>query len=259
MHGNEQQEIHRFLSTGGWFGRLPAALQQRILSRSTVRQFAKGQVLSVEDSVPKGLYAVLAGQVHLVRDLGGGEEALIHVGEPGFWFGEFGVLTAQPTVVTALAHSPVRALFLPKAQFDLILAEDASYYPAFASLVFARYAALLRAFVEARGLSPEARLRRRLAAMGRLRKQERQNAGPASLAVSQADLARMVGVSRQTLNALLGKLRRERLIEVGFRRIRVLDAARLADPRNAPDPDARKSEKARRRASGELRRASGEP
>jgi CRP-like cAMP-binding protein len=249
MNADEQREIHRFLSAGGWFRKLSAALQQLILSRSVVRKFAKGQVISVEDSVPKGLYAVLEGQVHLVRDVGTGDEALLHIGEPGYWFGEFGALTGRPTVVTAIARAPVRTLFLPKMQLDRILAEDPRHYQAFAGLVFDRYAALLRVFVELRGLTPEERLRGRLATMARLRKQDRSDAAPASLAVSQADLARMVGVSRQTLNALLGKLDQEGLIEVGFRRIRVLDVARLADPHAAAGPETGERASMRRRAT----------
>jgi CRP-like cAMP-binding protein len=249
MTDDEQREVHRFLSTGRWFGGLPAELQKLILSRSVVRKFAKGQVISLEDSVPKGLYAVLEGQVHLVRELGTGDEALIHVGELGFWFGELGALAGRPTVVTVVAHSPVRALQLPTAQLQRIVAEEPRYYAPLARLLFDRYAAMFRAFVEVRGLDSESRLRGRLAAMALLRKQDRPNAGPVALAVSQADLARLVGVSRQTLNALLGKLDQEGLIEVGFRRVRVLDPARLVDPHAAAGPTARERATTRRRAT----------
>jgi DNA-binding Lrp family transcriptional regulator len=75
-----------------------------------------------------------------------------------------------------------------------------------------------------------------------------------SLAVSQADLARMVGVSRQTLNALLGRLSKAGLIEVGFRRIRVRDAARLVDP-NAPLTETERAVGAARRTPRQPARA----
>ena len=242
------------MRAGDWFGGLPPALQELILSRSIVRKFAKGQVISLEDSQAKGLYAVLEGDVHLVREVTG-EEALLHVAEPGFWFGEFAVLAGQPTIVTAVAHSPVRALMLPKAQFDRIIEEDPRHYQAFAKLAFDRYAALIRVFIGVPGLSPEARLRRRLAEMVRQRQQDRPSAAPVSLAVSQGDLARMVGVSRQTLNAILGKLHEKKLIEVTFRRIRVLDPVRLADSDAPVDPELTESI-ARRRAPSERPEAS---
>jgi CRP-like cAMP-binding protein len=40
--------------------------------------------------------------------------------------------------------------------------------------------------------------------------------------LSQVELASMVGLSRQRLSTLLGRLAAQGLIEVGFRRIRVL-------------------------------------
>jgi CRP-like cAMP-binding protein len=237
VDGEKKNEILRVLSAGEWFGTLSPSLQDLILSRSIVRKYARGQVISVEESPPDFLLGVLEGSVYVVRDVGGGEESLIHVGEPGFWYGAVHLLTGSPTVATLLAHTPVRALILSKAQFDRILAEDPRHYPAFAKLALDRYRVLVSMFAELRELAPEARLRGRLASLAKLRMQDRRHTGAVSLAVSQADLARMVGVSRQTLNALLGKLSKAGLIEVGFRRIRVLDAARLVDP-NAPPAEA---------------------
>jgi CRP-like cAMP-binding protein len=251
VNAEEQQQIHRFLSAGEWYGSLPAALQELILARSLVRKYAKGQVISLEASVPKGLYAVLDGMVHAVREVGDGEEALIHVCEPGFWFAEYAALTGKTTLGTFLAHTPAKVLLLPKVQLDRIVADEPRYYEAFARLALDRYAVLVRMLTEIRELSPEARLRGRLTLLAEMRMRERPQAGAISLTVSQADLARMVGVSRQTLNALLGKVAHAGLVEVGFRRIRVLDLARLADPTVAAT--------ATERGAGTPRRAPREP
>lgn len=226
--------IEQFLAAGEWFGSLSAPLRQRVLALCVVRKYDRGQVISVEESAARGLHAVLEGQVHLVRDIGGGDEGLVHVAEPGFWFGEFALLTGRLTVVTAVAHTPARLLFLSKAKFDALVTEDPRLYPKFAQLVFDRYALLLRAIVQGHDMDPEARLRQRLAMLGALRARDRPEAGPPTLAISQANLAKMVGISRQTLNTMLGALQRQGLIELGFKSIRVLDAARLvafvADP-----------------------------
>jgi CRP-like cAMP-binding protein len=255
VNADEQQQIHRFLSAGEWYGGLPAALQALILARSAVRKYAKGQVISLEASVPKGLYAVLDGMVHCVREVGDGEEALIHVCEPGFWFAEYGALTGKTTLGTFLAHTPAKVLLLPKVQLDRIVADEPRYYEAFARLALDRYAILVRMLSEIRELSPAARLSGRLALLAQMRMKERPHSGAVSLTVSQADLARMVGVSRQTLNVLLGKLDAAGLIEAGFRRIRVLDAARLADPRTAAE--GKEVGETRPRALREPSRASG--
>jgi CRP-like cAMP-binding protein len=227
------------LSQGSWFGRMPLALRELVIARSRVRTYAKGQLLSIEGSPPKGLFAVLEGQVHVVATLASGDEALVHVGEPGFWLGEFGVLTGTQTLATFIAHSKVRALFFPKTQFDLIVDAEPRYYRHFANLVYERYAALLSAFIEVQEVTPEVRLRRRLAVMAQLQQSDRATAGPISLGVTQAELSRMIGVSRQTLNTLLGNFQQQGLIELGFRKITVLDPGRLGELTEAAEAETR--------------------
>lgn len=231
----EQQSLINRLSQGSWFGRMPQALRERVITRSSVRSYDKGQILSLEGSPPKGLFAVLEGQVQLVAAMGTGDEALVHVGGPGFWFGEFGVLTGNQTVVTVIAHTPVRVLLLPKSQFDLIVEEDPRSFRYFAELVFERYAALLRAFADIQESTPEIRLRRRLAALVHFQREDRMEAGHVTLGVTQADLSRMIGVSRQTLNRLLGRLQEQGLIDLGFRKIIVPDPRRLGEVADEPE------------------------
>jgi CRP-like cAMP-binding protein len=225
----EAKQLMNRLSQGSWFGRMPLALRELVIARSRVRTYAKGQLLSIEGSPPKGLFAVLEGQVHVVATLASGDEALVHVGEPGFWFGEYGVLTGTPTIATFIARSKVHALVLPKTQFDLIVDEEPRYYRYFANLAYERYAALLSAFIEVQEVTADVRLRRRLSAMAQLQQSDRATAGAVTLGVSQAELSQMIGVSRQTLNALLGSLQQQGLIELGFRKITVLDPSRLGE------------------------------
>lgn len=239
MDRDAQQRLIDRLSKGSWFGRLPLALRELVIARSRVRTYDKGQIISAEGSPPKGLFAVLEGQVHLVAAIGTGDEALVHVGEPGFWFGEFGLLAGGQTVVTALAHTKVRALLLPKVQFDLIVDEEPHYYRHFASLIYERYAILLRAFADVQEVTPDIRLRRRLAVLAELQRMDRAAEGPVALAVTQAELSRMIGVSRQTLNAMLGRLQQQGLIELGFRKISVLDPGRLGEVPEVAEVESR--------------------
>ncbi|MCC7485622.1 MAG: Crp/Fnr family transcriptional regulator [Burkholderiales bacterium] len=222
--------LQRFLGSGKWFRSLPPALQNAILTRSTLQFFSKGQVVTLEDSPPKGVYAVIRGRVHLVREIATGDEALVNVGEPGYWFGVFSTLTGQATLVTAVAQSPARLLFLPKSHVDQLIAEEPRYFAPLAKLALDRYAAMLRVVSECRDLAPERRARVRLAAISRMRAQDMPGAGPVPISVSQGDLARMVGISRQTMNQILARLRRDGLIRIGFRRISVVDVNRLAEP-----------------------------
>lgn len=253
MTEREIQVIQRFLGAGKWFGSLPAALQNIILARSIIQSFARGRVISLEESAPKGIYAVIRGRVHLVREIGTGDEALVNISEPGYWFGVFSALTGQPALVTAVAQSPARLLFLPRSQVTQIVTEEPRYFAPLARLALDRYAAMLRVVCECRDLAPERRVRVRLAAIARMRAQDLPGDGPIPITISQADLARMVGISRQTINEILSKLRREGLIKMAFRRISVIDVARLAEQ---AAPSTRRRRQSRASVSGAVSRLS---
>lgn len=226
MNERERARFLHIFRRGAWFGGLETALQCLIVERLTPRSFAKGETIIREQGPSRGLFALLRGRVGFVRATAGGDEYLVHVAEPLFWFGEMGLLTRR-TVVTTLALAPVRALALPMAAFEEIVAAEPRYYRPFAELALERFAAAYRFVAENHLLPAETRLCTRLADLAEMRAQDAPQAGPITLGLSQEELARVVGLSRQTVNPLLRGLQAEGLIELESRKIRVLDPARL--------------------------------
>jgi CRP/FNR family cyclic AMP-dependent transcriptional regulator len=227
IDGHDFEEIGSFLRKGAWFGGLPAALQERILRRSVLRSYKKGRVICEEGLVPQGLQALLEGRIEIFRHAGTEGQILVHVAEPGFWFGEVAVLAGRAAVVSVLAETDVRTVLLPTAEFEKAVEEEPGFYRPLAGLVIERYATVLGFLAQVGGLSAEASLRQRLADLVALRRLEGDVEGDVVLTVSQAALGRLLGVSRQTLNGLLRQLESEGLIQVGFRSIRVRERDRL--------------------------------
>lgn len=221
MDLNEARRLTETLHKGRWFRELSQELQQRVLAGSLVRTFAKGEVIAMEGSVPSGMSAVLTGQVKLVRQAKAGDEGLVYICEPGSWFGEFGVLTGQRTLVSAIARTKVRLLVLPRRAFELIVDEEPQLYRHFALRALTRAGVYLRAFVHGSSLEPASRLRGQLALLCQLKLDEHFAEGPIDLPYSQSELASILGVSRQTANALLQQLSSQGLIELGFRCLRI--------------------------------------
>jgi CRP-like cAMP-binding protein len=122
-----------------------------------------------------------------------------------------------------LAVTPVRTLQLPVAAFERIVADEPRWYRCFATLTLERHALLYRSFAQSRGLPSEAWLQVRLRDIADMRRREADTERSVRLDISQSELARMVGLSRQTLSTLLARLAARGLVEVGFRSIRVLD------------------------------------
>jgi CRP/FNR family transcriptional regulator, cyclic AMP receptor protein len=237
VNADAHPSLLRVLRQGTWFANLPVPLQEAIVRGSVVRSYAKGQVLSLEDSPPKGLFVVLDGRVRVVRTLPGGEEALYHIGEPGFWVGELPLIAMRKTVVSIISDTAARAMVLPKSQFERIVEAEPRYLRHFVLLLADRYATLLQMLAHAHGLAPMDRLRARLAETVDLKHRDRIASEPPSLNISQSELAIMIGVSRQKLNSLLKELEAAGLVELGFRRIRVPNPARLraaSDQGHAP-------------------------
>jgi CRP-like cAMP-binding protein len=195
------------------------------------RHYRKGQTISPEDAPPIGLFAVLQGEVALVRHVGEDRQILYHVGGPGFWFGELGVIRGETTAVTVLAREDTTVLLLAAGRFRELTDQHPEFLAACMRLVCQRFAILIRYLAQAQWLSPEEYLRVRLADLAELRRQDGTGAGTEELDISQADLAQMVGTSRQTVNALLQRIEAEGLIEVKFRKIRILDIERLRGQR----------------------------
>ncbi len=210
-----------FLRRGRWFGSLPPALQERVVASSSSRHFAKGSHLVREGEPVRGLFALLEGRVHILRGIGEAGEALIHVGEPGFWFGEHAVLAGKTAIASVVATANARALVLPAAEFERIVEEEPRHYPLFAALLFERYATVFRYASEARAAAAEEWLLRRLRDLAAIRRSDAQITGPIDVNVSQAELATMVGVSRQTLCMLLRRLQERGEVEVSYKRVRV--------------------------------------
>lgn len=210
------------LARGGWFSRLPECLQSKIVERLVQRTYARGQAIYRSDERPKGLFVVMEGRVRLVCRINDSEESLVYVGDSGFWFAEFPLLSGAPALGDAVAATRVRTMLLPTVDFDAIVAEDPRHYRAFADLAFERYKLFYRYIAQGPGLSAGQWLRTRLTDWAALRRSETSTTGPVTIFVSQEELARVAGVSRPTLQKLLRQLEAEGFLETAFRRIRVL-------------------------------------
>jgi len=224
MDERKRKAIGIFLSRGEWFGGLPGELQEEILRRSVLRRFARGHFIQREGEPALGLVAVLDGRVMSVAGVKEHQEDLLYVGGRGFWFGEQALLSGGKLLASVVALTAVEVLLLPRAEFERIVEAEPRHYRRFALLALQRSALFLRFLGGARRLSPEDRVRLRLANLAELRRLEVTVVGEAvTLELSQTQLASMLGLSRQNLNRRLRRLQAEGWVELKRGRIRVLD------------------------------------
>jgi len=209
------------LRRGRWFASLPSALQTRISQLAVLRTFRTGQYLLRAGDPPRGMFGLVSGRTRHIYVVGEDREVLLHVGGPGLWTGEYVLISRGRSINSVIADAPTTALFLSAIDWQRIVDEEPRWLSHFAVLLAERFATAFRAYAEAQALSHDEWVYARLRLVAQI---EREHGATASrIQLSQSHLASMVGVSRQTLNAALGRLQKRGLLRVGFRLIELVD------------------------------------
>lgn len=114
-----------------------AAPLQALLAQSEERSWDDGAFVFREGVAADGVYLVLAGQAQVViaQD---GEPVHVATMYPGQLFGEMGVLRAAPRSASVVAHSHLRAAFIPAERVRALDAADGEVDAMLRSLVRSR-------------------------------------------------------------------------------------------------------------------------
>lgn len=199
------------------FQELPLEAQKAALRAFQPLRVRRGARLYAEGDRADGLYLVREGWVFLERSGPLEEAATLGVVGPGGLLGEEALVGERRTAgASALTYAEL--LFAPQEAL-LSLLRDFPEVQTF----------LLKAFY-ARLKAAEARLweMRHLPVGGRLARLLLGLAQGGEIPFSHQDLARMVGATRETVTKLLGEWALEGWVELGYRRVEVLDPKALA-------------------------------
>ncbi|MGE0624346.1 MAG: Crp/Fnr family transcriptional regulator [Pseudomonadales bacterium] len=222
-HRPTRDWIRTALNRSSWFTQMPEDMRQELLSHGVVRHFPNGAHILEQGCHPDGIYAVLEGQVAFLRQVVEGREFLLNIVGPGYWFADPSILLGEPMPHTAVARADVQVLFVPATITSRIRNARIEFTNHFARMHAQRFIIAINGVADAATLSREAFLRQRLADLATQMglTDAPGSADSVEVAVSQSELALLVGVSRQTLNGYLSDLECRGLIEIGYRSIRL--------------------------------------
>lgn len=183
----------------------------------TRRDAERGRVLFAAGKASQGVWIIRGGAVELT--VGAGSRRLvIQLLHPGDVDGDVELLLGMPFPYTARAVADTEYLFLEERAFERLLWEHPRVARRWLSSVATRVAGGQRRIVGLLGKSLPVQVARLLteeATDGRVR-------------LPQRTLAAMLGVHRPSLNKVLKQFERQRLLEVGYGEIRLLDPQALA-------------------------------
>lgn len=204
--------------------RLPDDVQALLLSQARFKPLAAGESLFLKGSMPDALFGVVSGCLRVSVAADSGREAVIAMLEPGHWFGEVSLLIGKQRVYDTLAVEPSEIAIVNAEEFHALVDSRREVLMAFTRLVCLRLRQALAWIDDAILMPLPARLAKRMLAL----ETRAQDGGSAVLAVSQEDLAMMLGVSRQSVNRQLRQWEGEGIVRLHYGRIEVIDADKLA-------------------------------
>jgi CRP-like cAMP-binding protein len=216
----------RTLASGQWFASLPAAFQQALLDNARVVSLRAGDVLFHRGDESNGLYGVLAGAICFGAVNLEGKESVVGLAEPPQWFGEVALLDGGPRTHRAWADSGAKVAHVPLHATMEWLSAHPAHWQHVGQLAVHKLRVMFAAIEDAHLHPARERLVRCLVLLAGAYGQ-RGAAPQRSLRVSQERLGTMLGLTRQTVNALLQDLERDRLIACMRGGVRILDLQRL--------------------------------
>ena len=205
------------------FDGLPQQQLKQIEAVAISKNFAKGEMIFMEQDDGNGFYLVADGRVKIFKASPSGKEQILHVFGPGEPFGEVPVFSGKRFPANAQAISASRLLFFPRPAFlGLITA-----HPSLALNMLAVLSMRLRQFTyQIENLSLK-EVPDRLAAYLLYLATEQEREDFVTLNISKGQLASLLGTIPETLSRILTRMNKQGLIETKDRTIRFLNRAGL--------------------------------
>jgi CRP-like cAMP-binding protein len=203
------------------FRGLPTATLDRIATLATRRLYGKGEVIFAQSASGSGLYGLVTGRVRISASFPDGKELFLNIMEPGDSFGEIGLLDGHPRTATASATMPSEVMLIQRDQFLELLRHDHQLVTHLMTLLCGRLRWMSGLTEESALLTVPARVARRLLSLAKMHGQTYTNG--MRLSISQEDLARFIGLSRQIVNQHLQHWKANGWVDLGRGSITIQD------------------------------------
>ncbi len=213
----------RHLQQNAWFSQLTEPFQQFVIEHGKKLVIKKNAAVFHAQDQFDGVYGVLEGSISLGYIDVNGNEA---IAEPIMWFGEISLIDNQPRSHDAIALKKSVVLQIPGEPLKEFLLKNPYYWYYFALLTSQklRYVFLEQIAIQTQTISQ--RLAQRLLFIlegyG-----NRAAINDLNIQISQDQLANMLTVSRQTVNQELNHFEKQGVIQLGFKKIQVIDLNKL--------------------------------
>ena len=198
-----------------FFGGLEPVALERLAGSMRSRRFRRGEVIFHIGDPGDALFVILTGEVKISLPSETGDEAILATLRAGDVFGELALLDGAPRSASATAISPTETVVLPRDRFRELIATEAGVRDALLASIAGELRRLTRHVEELHFLDITGRLAARLVRLTEEGGTPMEDGGVRLRTnLTQADLAAMVGCTRQSVNKLLGQFTDDGLLRL---------------------------------------------
>ena len=222
MHKDERGQA---VDDGSPFWDLPPDTAAQFASLAGRRRLADGELLYARGDPAEALFGLARGRIRLSNVGPDGREVLVMLFEPGDWVGEVSLFDGLPRTHDAHAVGECEVYVLPKARLLALLDAEPRLYRYFAARLARALRWALSYIDDAMFLPLSARLAKRLLDLARV-----YGGGTApglDLHLTQEDLGRMLGTSRQSVSKELKRWEARGWISLEYGKVVVRDETAL--------------------------------
>jgi CRP/FNR family transcriptional regulator, cyclic AMP receptor protein len=203
------------------FGELNPATLSSLAQRAIERSYKKGQLLVYQGDPGDSVFVIIDGLVKVMVTSEEGEEMVLVTLRPADTFGELSLVDGGPRSASAEAVEPTRVLIITRT----ILLELLDEHPSLTDTLLRSLGSLVRRLTEQAAdlvfLDIHGRMAKLLVTLAEDRGKQTGDGIVLDLNLTQADLAAMVGGSRQSVNQTLRSFESRGYLEIEGRAIKL--------------------------------------
>lgn len=228
MSATSPRQLRDMLRSSDLLRALPEHELDGLAARARRSRHPRGRLLFTKGDEGSGLMLVVSGRVKIVSVSPSGAEVILNIIEPGCVFGEMALLDGKPRSADAIVAADSEIVELSRKEFLHVLARNPEAAIEMMVILCGRLRQATSSFEDAVLLDSGTRLLHRLKTLA---EQYGRRAADGSLRIdhglSQQELGESVGLTRVSINRLLGQWREEGLVDGGRGYLVVRDFAKL--------------------------------
>jgi CRP-like cAMP-binding protein len=199
--------------------------------KSTI-QHDKGQLLFLEGTTPLGLFCINEGKVKIYKTGESGKEQIIRIAQAGDFIGYRALLADETYASSAAILEEAKVCFIPKESFVHVMTNDTDFRKRLMKEVCHELGIVEQKVADLSQKSVRERLAGTLLMLKETYGIDGEKSQLLNIALTREDLANLVGTATETVIRLLSEFNKDGLIELNGKKIKILQADKLAREAN---------------------------